>query len=83
MLPSTGPCPPLAHARALVRRSLFALAVVSIYTPLKFPYIAERWFADMHWLSLSPVPLATSSSVEPHSASTIRGSPRTLRRRLF
>ncbi|HEY1075814.1 MAG TPA: cytochrome d ubiquinol oxidase subunit II [Fontimonas sp.] len=40
--------------------SLFALAVVSIYTPLKFPMIAERWFGDMNWLTLSPVPLATA-----------------------
>ncbi len=50
-------------ARRAARRalfiSLFALATVSIYTPLKFPAIAERWFGDMHWLSLSPVPLTT------------------------
>ena len=47
-------------ARRALFVCLFALAVVSVYTPLKFPYIAERWFADMHWLSLSPVPLATA-----------------------
>src|SRR5690606_28668715 len=47
-------------ARLALLVSLLALAVVSIYTPLKFDYIAERWFADMHWLSLSPVPLATA-----------------------
>ena len=39
--------------------SLFVLAVVSIYTPLKFPHIAERWFGGSHWLSLAPVPIAT------------------------
>lgn len=49
----------MAARRALLM-TLFALAVVSIYTPLKFPYIAERWFADMHWLILSPVPLTTA-----------------------
>lgn len=47
-------------ARKALLVTLFALVVVSVYTPLKFPYIAERWFADMHWLSLSPVPLATA-----------------------
>jgi cytochrome d ubiquinol oxidase subunit II len=53
--------------RALARRyavwalgaSLIALATVSIYTPLKFPGIAERWFAGTNWFTLSPVPLAT------------------------
>ena len=40
--------------------SLVALAVVSIYTPLKFPEIAQRWFGDNNWLSLAPVPLATA-----------------------
>lgn len=39
--------------------SLIALAVVSIYTALKFPAIAERWFTDSNWITLSPVPLAT------------------------
>ena len=39
--------------------TIFAIAVVSIYTPLKFPYIAQRWFSGTHLLALSPVPLAT------------------------
>lgn len=47
-------------ARYSLAASLLVLAVVSIYTPLKFPQIAERWFGDMHWLSLSPVPIATA-----------------------
>ncbi|MCC2655591.1 MAG: cydB [Panacagrimonas sp.] len=47
----------IAH-RALIG-SLIALAVVSIYTPLKYDWIAERWFGEMRWLSLSPVPLMT------------------------
>ncbi len=41
--------------------SLFVLAVVSIYTPLKFPQIAGRWFGGSNWLSLSPVPIATAA----------------------
>lgn len=52
--------------RALARRyavwalvaSLIALVTVSIYTPLKFPEIAHRWFGGTNWFSLSPVPLA-------------------------
>ena len=40
--------------------SLIVLAVVSIYTPLKFPEIAERWFGGTNWLSLAPVPIATA-----------------------
>lgn len=40
--------------------SLIVLAIVSIYTPLKFPEIAERWFGGTNWLSLAPVPIATS-----------------------
>jgi cytochrome d ubiquinol oxidase subunit II len=40
--------------------SLGFIALVSIYTPLRFPQIAERWFGDHHWLPLTPVPLATA-----------------------
>lgn len=48
-----------AATRALLI-SLLVLAVVSIYTPMKFPLIAERWFGGSNWLSLSPVPIATA-----------------------
>ena len=44
--------------RALVA-TLLALAIVSVYTPLKFESIAERWFGEMNWLMLAPVPIAT------------------------
>lgn len=47
-------------ARYALLVSLFGLAAVSIYTPWKFPDIAQRWFGDMNWLSLSPVPIATA-----------------------
>lgn len=40
--------------------SLMVLAIISIYTPLKFPEIAERWFGGTNWLSLAPVPIATA-----------------------
>lgn len=47
-------------ARITLMFVLIALAVVSIYTPLKFAWIAERWFGGMNWLTLSPVPIATA-----------------------
>lgn len=47
-------------ARYALLAALVVLAVVSVYTPLKFPDIAERWFGGMNWLSLSPVPIATT-----------------------
>jgi cytochrome bd ubiquinol oxidase subunit II len=49
------------HAgRAALLVALFALAAVSLYTPLKFPYIAERWFGGLNWLWLSPMPLGSA-----------------------
>ena len=47
-------------ARKAMLITLLFLAVVSVYTPLRFPAVAERWFGDGHWLMLSPVPLATA-----------------------
>lgn len=40
--------------------SLAALATVSIYTPLKFPAIAERWFGGSHWIMLAPIPIGAA-----------------------
>lgn len=34
--------------------------MVSLYTPLKFPEIAERWFGGWNWLWLSPMPLGSA-----------------------
>jgi cytochrome d ubiquinol oxidase subunit II len=61
-LKTTGALQDFARRKAVLALglSLLGLAVVSIYTPLKFPDIAQRWFGDTHWLSLSPVPLATA-----------------------
>lgn len=47
-------------ARMGLLLSALALAVVSVYTPLRFPAVAARWFGDMHWLYLAPIPLATA-----------------------
>jgi cytochrome bd ubiquinol oxidase subunit II len=47
-------------ARVALLGALVALATVSIYTPLKFPQIAERWFADLHWVWLSPMPAGSA-----------------------
>jgi cytochrome d ubiquinol oxidase subunit II len=38
---------------------LAAMGVVSIWTPLEFPRIAERWFSYPNILFLAPVPLLT------------------------
>ena len=47
-------------ALRLLALTLGFIAVVSIYTPLAYPQIAARWFADQHWISLAPVPIATA-----------------------
>jgi cytochrome d ubiquinol oxidase subunit II len=39
---------------------LGAIAIVSVWTPLAIPRIAERWFAMPGFLWLSPVPIATA-----------------------
>jgi cytochrome d ubiquinol oxidase subunit II len=38
---------------------LAAIAVVSVWTPLEIPRIAERWFSVPNFYLLLPVPLAT------------------------
>ena len=47
----------------MARRSLLlmlvAIAVVSVWTPLQYPFIRERWFALPDFYYLSQVPLAT------------------------
>ena len=47
----------------MARRSLLlmlvAIAVVSLWTPLQYPFIRERWFALPNFYYLSQVPLAT------------------------
>jgi cytochrome d ubiquinol oxidase subunit II len=48
------------HARMLLLVLLLAMAVVSVWTPLMFPRIWERWFAWPNILYLSPVPLLTA-----------------------
>ena len=47
-------------ARRCLLITLMFLAVVSIYTPLEFPAVAERWFSGMNALLLAPVPLSTA-----------------------
>jgi cytochrome d ubiquinol oxidase subunit II len=47
----------------MARRSLLlllvAIAVVSLWTPLEYPFIRERWFSTPNFYYLSQVPLAT------------------------
>ena len=57
---------PVAERARVLMRSLFlllvaAIVVVSIWTPLAIPRIAERWFAWPNMLYLSPVPILTAA----------------------
>jgi cytochrome bd ubiquinol oxidase subunit II len=45
------------HAKRLLLAVLFAMAVISLWTPLTIPRIAERWFTMPNLLYLSPVPV--------------------------
>jgi len=49
------------HARWLLIVTIGFVGIVSIWTPLATPHIAERWFTMPHLLYLSPVPLATAA----------------------
>jgi len=48
-----------SHARVLLIGLLVFIALVSVWTPLEFERIAERWFSWPNLLYLSPVPLVT------------------------
>jgi cytochrome bd ubiquinol oxidase subunit II len=49
-----------AKAKVLLIAVLVFMAVVSLYTPLAFPRIAQRWFTLPNLIYLSPVPLLTA-----------------------
>ncbi|HEY8507129.1 MAG TPA: cytochrome d ubiquinol oxidase subunit II [Steroidobacteraceae bacterium] len=53
------------HARRFARPLLLGLGafilLVSVWTPLKFEHVAERWFSWPNLLYLSPVPLITAA----------------------
>jgi cytochrome bd ubiquinol oxidase subunit II len=48
-----------AHAKLLLLAVLGFMALVSLWTPIAFPRIAERWFSLPNFFFLSPVPLVT------------------------
>ena len=48
-------------ARPLLVALLACIALVSVWTPLEFPRIAQRWFGWPNLLYLSPVPLLTAA----------------------
>jgi cytochrome d ubiquinol oxidase subunit II len=56
-----------ARSRALARPLLLAtiafIGIVSIWTPLAIPRIAERWFTMPNLVYFSPVPLATAAAM--------------------
>jgi cytochrome d ubiquinol oxidase subunit II len=49
-----------AHAKYLFGAVVLFMAVVSLWTPLAFPRIAERWFSLPNFLFFSPVPIVTA-----------------------
>ena len=49
-----------AHAKLLLLGVLAFMAVVSLWTPLQFPRIAQRWFSMPNILFLWPVPAITA-----------------------
>ncbi|MBC5786128.1 cytochrome d ubiquinol oxidase subunit II [Ramlibacter sp. USB13] len=61
MLKTTGPVEDRARRLALplLLALLAFIAIVSIWTPLQFPRIRERWFAFPNTFFLAPVPVAT------------------------
>jgi cytochrome d ubiquinol oxidase subunit II len=50
----------LYQARLALIAVLVAMAVVSVYTPLRFERIAQRWFSMPNFLFLWPVPVVTA-----------------------
>jgi cytochrome bd ubiquinol oxidase subunit II len=54
-----------ANARRFAKPLLLALlafiVLISVWTPLQFERVADRWFGDSHLLYLSPVPLITAA----------------------
>jgi len=49
------------HAKALIPVVLGFMAAVSLWTPLAFPQIAERWFSAPNIFYLWPVPVLTGA----------------------
>lgn len=50
------------QARTLLAVTLAAMAVISIWTPLTEPRIADRWFTLPNFFYLAPVPLLTAAA---------------------
>ncbi len=48
------------QAKELLVAVLLFMAVVSLYTPLAFPRIAQRWFTMPNLLYLAPIPILTA-----------------------
>lgn len=48
-----------AHAKLLLPAVLVFMGIVSLWTPIAFPRIADRWFTTPNLFYLAPVPLLT------------------------
>jgi cytochrome d ubiquinol oxidase subunit II len=49
-----------AHAKYLFAAVVIFMGIVSLWTPLAFPRIAERWFTLPNFLFFSPVPIVAA-----------------------
>ena len=65
-----------AQAKGLLVVVLAFMAAVSLWTPLAFPRIAERWFSQPNILYLWPVPLVTALVAVAAWRALIRGGDR-------
>ena len=50
------------HAKQMLLAVLVFMGIVSLWTPLAFPAIAERWFTLPNFFYLSPVPILTAAT---------------------
>jgi cytochrome d ubiquinol oxidase subunit II len=65
-----------ARAKGLILVVLAFMAAVSVWTPLAFPRIAERWFSLPNILYLWPVPLVTALVAFTAWRALVRGGER-------
>jgi cytochrome d ubiquinol oxidase subunit II len=49
------------YAKPLLLGLLAFIVLISVWTPLQFEQVAQRWFGGQHILYLSPVPLITAA----------------------
>lgn len=61
------------YAKALLLVTVGFIGIVSVWTPIAFPRIANRWFSMPNFLYLAPVPLVTAIVVAGCWAGLVKG----------